>query len=493
MKLHPRVSRSLVELVKRFEGLRRRAARLPDGGWTIGYGHTVSAREGVVVTPEDAEALLYYDLSDVAEKVDAWTFTPLNQNQFEALTAFAFNIGPENFRRSSVLKRVNEGQHLAAAAALELWRKADFGGEDLVIDALVRRRAAEKAHFLTPPEGFKPSPTPVLRPTFDHSVIEAAAVARAGRPAATVEAPLEGEDAAAHVTDAPKDAFEDEPKDEVREALPREPRPMSELAVPAALLATGAATARLHPLFSDKSSAAAPSAPIQNPVHDAEVQPVETLAEPFAEAHPAPSADVRPELEAPVGGYTGFGAFDPDPEPEPAPAPAPAAPSVSTTAAAAPRFAEAPPPLDEPPPFPELTTAAEPAERADATPLFDIPVPRRDNVQPFPPREDIPAAAPAVAALGTGVVTAETLAAHPEVRAIVRDHPPEPPHDRSIVYLCVGLLGLALFLAALISMLGGRATAVNLIIGLMGVLFLTPPAGYFLLKSLNRDRPEPEA
>ena len=132
MKLHPRVTRSAVELVKRFEGLRRRAARLPDGGWTIGYGHIRSAREGAVVTPEDAEALLYYDLSDVADKVEAWTFAPLNQNQFEALTAFAFNIGTENFRRSTVLKRVNEGQHLMAAAALELWRKADFGGEDLV-------------------------------------------------------------------------------------------------------------------------------------------------------------------------------------------------------------------------------------------------------------------------------------------------------------------------------------------------------------------------
>jgi lysozyme len=174
MKLHPRVTRSLVELVKRFEGLRRRAARLPDGGFTLGYGHTRAAREGGVVTPEDAEALLYYDLSEVAEKVDAWTFAPLNQNQFEALTAFAFNIGLQNFRCSTVLKRLNEGHYLEAAAALELWRKADFEGEELVIDALVRRRAAEKAHFLTPPGGFRPSPTPVLRPTFDDSVIKAA-------------------------------------------------------------------------------------------------------------------------------------------------------------------------------------------------------------------------------------------------------------------------------------------------------------------------------
>jgi len=164
IRLHLRVTRSLVELVKGFEGLRRRAARLGDGGWTIGYGHARTAREGVVIGPEDAEALLYYDLSIVAERVEAWTFTPLNQNQFEALTAFAFNIGLENFRTSEVLRHVNAGRPLDAAAALERWSLADIGGDTQVVDALVRRRAAEKALFLTPPDGFRPSPTPVMRP-----------------------------------------------------------------------------------------------------------------------------------------------------------------------------------------------------------------------------------------------------------------------------------------------------------------------------------------
>lgn len=191
MKLHPRVSKSALELVKRFEGLRRRAARLPDGGWTLGYGHTLTAREGAEVTPEEAELLLYYDLSEVATRIDAWTFTPLNQNQFEALVAFAFNIGIENFRRSTVLKRINEGQHLQAAAAMELWRKTEVGGEAVVADALVRRRAAEKAHYLTPPEGFQPSPSQVLRPTFDHAVIEVAAHSLAAHRAQGADASLE--------------------------------------------------------------------------------------------------------------------------------------------------------------------------------------------------------------------------------------------------------------------------------------------------------------
>jgi lysozyme len=73
-----------------------------------------------------------------------------------------------------VLKRVNEGQHLQAAAAMELWRKSDVDGEGLVVDALVRRRAAEKALFLTPDGGWIPAPSAVIEPKADHGLAVAA-------------------------------------------------------------------------------------------------------------------------------------------------------------------------------------------------------------------------------------------------------------------------------------------------------------------------------
>src|SRR5581483_5760330 len=97
-------------------------------------------------------ALLLYDLMAVSGVLEATVFAPLNPNQFGALSAFVFNVGEENFRRSSVLKRLNEGDAVRAACAMELWRKAEIGGERIVVDALVRRRAAEKALFLTPPD-----------------------------------------------------------------------------------------------------------------------------------------------------------------------------------------------------------------------------------------------------------------------------------------------------------------------------------------------------
>jgi lysozyme len=167
MKPRRQVSRAGLELIERFEGYRRKAARLPDGRWTIGYGHTRTARQGAEVSPADAEALLIYDLLEITEAVTDAVFAPLTQNQFDALCAFAFNVGADNFRRSLVLRRVNEGDPLRAASALEPWRKAEFEGERIVVDALVRRRAAEKALFLTPADGFTAAPTPLLRPEID--------------------------------------------------------------------------------------------------------------------------------------------------------------------------------------------------------------------------------------------------------------------------------------------------------------------------------------
>src|ERR1700761_4872422 len=124
--MNPRykVSRSGIELLKDFEGLRRQSAQLPDGRWTVGYGHTKSARAGVTITESDAAALLTYDLIEVVNAVNDWVFTPMTQNQFDALVCFAFNVGLDAFRASTVLRRVNEGSMLQAAWSLEMWRKA---------------------------------------------------------------------------------------------------------------------------------------------------------------------------------------------------------------------------------------------------------------------------------------------------------------------------------------------------------------------------------
>ena len=198
MKPRYQVSRAAVDLIKRFEGYRMKAAQLPDGRWTLGYGHTLTARAGASVSEQDAEALLLYDLITVAHAVNENVYTPLNQNQFDALACFAFNIGTENFVRSGVLRRLNEGSLLQAACAMEMWRKADFEGERIVIDALVRRRSAEKTLFLTPADGdWVAAPSSVLRPKVDH---DAGALIPSQTPAA-ITTSLEGDRAVAQRQD----------------------------------------------------------------------------------------------------------------------------------------------------------------------------------------------------------------------------------------------------------------------------------------------------
>ena len=154
-----------------FEGFRAKAAQLDDGRWTVGYGHTATAREGHEITEADAEALLLYDLIQAAHAVNEHVYSPLNQNQFDALVSFSFNIGARAFKSSPTVRRLNEGRVLEAALAMELWRKADLDGERIVIDALVRRRAAEKALFLKPIDGWVPAPTPVLQPKMDYDAL----------------------------------------------------------------------------------------------------------------------------------------------------------------------------------------------------------------------------------------------------------------------------------------------------------------------------------
>ena len=230
MQPRHQVSKAAIALIKTFEGYRGAAARLETGRWTIGYGHVLSARQGAKVSEPDAEALLRYDLIGVAEAVNEWTFTPLSQNQFDALCAFAFNIGLEAFRGSDVLLRVNEGQLLAAASAMELWRKAEFEGEVILVDGLVRRRSAEKALFLTPERGWPPTPSPVLRPSLDAD----GARTILDEPAAELVSSLEGE----------------------RAMVSRDPQPLEDLPTATQLVAQSVA-ARLQALIPD---ATAPSA-----------------------------------------------------------------------------------------------------------------------------------------------------------------------------------------------------------------------------------------
>ncbi|MBL8556400.1 MAG: lysozyme [Phenylobacterium sp.] len=277
-----RVSRAAIELIKRFEGYRRTAAQLPDGRWTIGYGHTLTAREGAEVSEPDAEALLVYDLIAVQHAVNEGLLAPVTQNQFDALNSFAFNVGTDNFRRSQVLKRLNAGAAVQAACAMELWRKADFEGERIVIDALVRRRAAEKALFLTPPnDAWTPAPSPLLRPVIDLDALDLVPLRRP----VEVEASFEGARVTARRDDLPE------------EDLPPEPTP--ELAAPALTAAAEQIASRLEAIFPDTDDAPTLVDLGDDPLvgEGRDVRPQADFAPPVTERSDAPEPRAAPEAE----------------------------------------------------------------------------------------------------------------------------------------------------------------------------------------------------
>lgn len=159
-----RITRSGLDLIKRLEGFRDRPVRLDNGRWMIGYGHVFSARPRLALSRKEAELLLLYDLSAIGEAFESLIFTPLSQNQTDALFSLVYNIGLEAFAGSEVLSLINQGAMVPAAAAMEQWCRADLRGHSMVIDGLVRRRAAEKALFLTPRGGWQPAPSHILVP-----------------------------------------------------------------------------------------------------------------------------------------------------------------------------------------------------------------------------------------------------------------------------------------------------------------------------------------
>lgn len=169
-------SASGLAFVQEWEGFRAAPAQLPDGNWLIGYGH-VRSEAGAQVTELEATELLVRDLALVEKLVNGALTQSVSQAQFDALVSFAFSIGAASFLKSQVLRRLNAGSFVAAACAMDAWRKSDGAGEAQICEALVLRRAAEKALFLKDVSVAR-APSALVRPQLDYaaSVLGAPAV-----------------------------------------------------------------------------------------------------------------------------------------------------------------------------------------------------------------------------------------------------------------------------------------------------------------------------
>ncbi len=135
-----------IELIKKFEGFRAKPYKCPAGIPTIGYGATFYpdgkkvTMNDKAITEEEGVALLKSMLSKFEQYVDSYCIDTITQNQFDALVSFCYNLGPNNLKSSTLLKKVNANANdETIRAEFMKWTKA--GGRTL--KGLVTRRTAE--------------------------------------------------------------------------------------------------------------------------------------------------------------------------------------------------------------------------------------------------------------------------------------------------------------------------------------------------------------
>ena len=140
------INQAGLDLIKQFEGLRLFAYKCPAGVWTIGYGHTgPDVHPKLQITKERADMLLQQDVLWACKAVADNVKVALTDNQFSALVSLVFNIGESAFKKSTILRMVNEGRLKDAQAQFARWNKV--GGVPSI--GLTRRRKAEAELWAT--------------------------------------------------------------------------------------------------------------------------------------------------------------------------------------------------------------------------------------------------------------------------------------------------------------------------------------------------------
>jgi lysozyme len=141
-----------IDTIFRFEGFESQPYLCPAGIPTIGYGSTRYADGTKVtlndepITHDDAIELLYATITPFEDAIHKNVIAPINQNQFDALVSFVYNVGAGNFAKSTLLKKLNKADYQGAGDEFLRWNRA--GGK--VLNGLTKRRDAERALFLTP-------------------------------------------------------------------------------------------------------------------------------------------------------------------------------------------------------------------------------------------------------------------------------------------------------------------------------------------------------
>lgn len=128
------------------------------GHCTIGVGHLIhkGVCNGVIpsekpyikgVSLAQAENLLKSDLKVAEDSVNKYVTVKINQNQYDSLVSFVFNVGSTAFKHSTLLRNLNSGNISTASNEFLKWDKMTINGVKKSIQGLLNRRIAEKSLF----------------------------------------------------------------------------------------------------------------------------------------------------------------------------------------------------------------------------------------------------------------------------------------------------------------------------------------------------------
>lgn len=165
MEESPTANPAALGMIRHFESLLKVDPQDPDlihaypdpaHGWacaTIGWGtiRYPDGREvarGDTISREEADKLLAWEADQKAAGVASLVTVDINSNQFAALVSFAYNLGLGNLKKSTLLRKLNQGDYYGASQEFQRWNKA--GGK--VFKGLTRRRLSERNLFNGYPE-----------------------------------------------------------------------------------------------------------------------------------------------------------------------------------------------------------------------------------------------------------------------------------------------------------------------------------------------------
>jgi lysozyme len=132
-----------LSLIRKFEGLRLKAYADAGGKWTIGYGSCTGVTDTMEITKEGAEARLLADATRTEEAILRLVSVQLNENELAALVSLVYNIGVGAFSRSTLRRRIIDGDKERSSDEFLRWA---YVGKQL-LPGLLKRRREEREVF----------------------------------------------------------------------------------------------------------------------------------------------------------------------------------------------------------------------------------------------------------------------------------------------------------------------------------------------------------